>query len=162
LTVIGSASRDATREWITKLGAHHTVDHTRPMQPQLAELGFDQVDIVISLTHTDHHYADIIEALAPQGQLALIDDPATLDAVPLKRKSISLHWELMFTRSLFGTPDMVRQHELLNRVADMVDDGRLTTTLGEHFGPITADNLRRAHALIESGKAIGKIVLENF
>ena len=82
--------------------------------------------------------------------------------MPLKRKSISLHWELMFTRSLFGTPDMVRQHELLNRVADMVDEGRLTTTLGEHFGPITADNLRRAHALIESGKAIGKIVLENF
>jgi len=162
LTVIGSASRDTTREWVTKLGAHHTVDHTRPMQPQLAELGFDQVDIVISLTHTDHHYADIIEALAPQGQLALIDDPATLDAVPLKRKSISLHWELMFTRSLFGTPDMVRQHELLNRVADMVDDGRLTTTLGEHFGAITADNLRRAHALIESGKAVGKIVLENF
>lgn len=162
LTVIGSASRDTTREWVTKLGAHHTVDHTRPMQPQLAELGFDQVDIVISLTHTDHHYADIIESLAPQGQLALIDDPATLDAVPLKRKSISLHWELMFTRSLFGTPDMVRQHELLNRVADMVDDGRLTTTLGEHFGAITADNLRRAHALIESGKAVGKIVLENF
>lgn len=162
LTVIGSASRDTTREWVTKLGAHHTVDHTRPMQPQLAELGFDQVDIVISLTHTDHHYADIIESLAPQGQLALIDDPATLDAVPLKRKSISLHWELMFTRSLFGTPDMVRQHELLNRVADMIDDGRLTTTLGEHFGAITADNLRRAHALIESGKAVGKIVLENF
>jgi len=162
LTIIGSASRDATREWVTKLGAHYTVDHTRPMQPQLAELGFGQVDIVISLTHTDHHYADIIEALAPQGQLALIDDPATLDAVPLKRKSISLHWELMFTRSLFGTPDMVRQHELLNRVADMVDDGRLTTTLGEHFGPVTLDNLRRAHALIESGKAIGKIVLEGF
>lgn len=162
LTVIGSASRDATREWVTKLGAHHTVDHTRPMQPQLAELGFDNVDIVISLTHTDHHYQDIIAALAPQGQLALIDDPATLDAVPLKRKSISLHWELMFTRSMFGTPDMVRQHELLNRVAAMIEDGSLTTTLGEHFGTINAANLRRAHALIESNRAIGKIVLENF
>jgi len=162
LTVIGSASRDATREWVKKLGAHHTVDHTRPMQPQLAELGFANVDIVISLTHTDHHYADIIEALAPQGQLALIDDPATLDAVPLKRKSISLHWELMFTRSMFGTADMVRQHELLNRVAAMIEDGSLTTTLGEHFGAINAANLRRAHALIESNRAIGKIVLENF
>jgi zinc-binding alcohol dehydrogenase family protein len=162
LTVIGSASRDATREWVKKLGAHHTVDHTRPMQPQLAELGFANVDIVISLTHTDHHYADIIEALAPQGQLALIDDPATLDAVPLKRKSISLHWELMFTRSMFGTADMVRQHELLNRVAAMIEDGSLTTTLGEHFGAINAGNLRRAHALIESNRAIGKIVLENF
>ena len=161
LTVIGSASRDETRDWVRTLGAHHTVDHTRPMQPQLAELGFAQVDIVISLTHTDRHYADIIEALAPQGQLALIDDPATLDAVPLKRKSISLHWELMFTRSLFGTPDMVRQHELLNRVAEMVDAGRLKTTLGQNFGPLTAENLRRAHAHIESGKAIGKIVLEH-
>lgn len=162
LTVIGSASRDVTRDWVRKLGAHHTVDHTRPMQPQLAALGFEQVDIVISLTHTDHHYADLIEALAPQGQLALIDDPATLDAVPLKRKSISLHWELMFTRSMFGTPDMVRQHELLERVAGMVEDGRLSTTLSEHFGTIDAANLRRAHALIESGKAVGKIVLENF
>ncbi|MDY0976084.1 zinc-binding alcohol dehydrogenase family protein [Massilia sp. CFBP9012] len=162
LTVIGSASRDATREWVTKLGAHHTVDHTRRMQPQLEELGFANVDIVISLTHTDRHYEDIIEALAPQGQLALIDDPATLDAVPLKRKSISLHWELMFTRSMFETADMVRQHELLNRVAAMIEDGALTTTLGEHFGTINAANLRRAHALIESNRAIGKIVLENF
>jgi len=162
LTVIGSASRDATREWVTKLGAHHTVDHTRPMQPQLEELGFANVDIVISLTHTDRHYQDIIDALAPQGQLALIDDPATLDAVPLKRKSISLHWELMFTRSMFETADMVRQNELLNRVAAMIEDGALTTTLGEHFGTINAANLRRAHALIESNRAIGKIVLENF
>lgn len=162
LTVIGSASRDATREWVTRLGAHHTVDHTRPMQPQLAELGFDTVDIVISLTHSDRHYQDIIASLAPQGQLALIDDPATLDAVPLKRKSISLHWELMFTRSMFGTADMVRQHELLDRVAAMIEDGSLTTTLGEHFGTINAANLRRAHALIESNRAIGKIVLENF
>lgn len=162
LTVIGSASRDATREWVTRLGAHHTVDHTRRMQPQLEELGFSNVDIVISLTHTDRHYQDIIEALAPQGQLALIDDPATLDAVPLKRKSISLHWELMFTRSMFETADMVRQHELLNRVAAMIEDGTLITTLGEHFGTINAANLRRAHALIESNRAIGKIVLEKF
>lgn len=162
LTVIGSASRDATREWVTRLGAHHTVDHTRRMQPQLEELGLANVDIVISLTHTDRHYQDIIEALAPQGQLALIDDPATLDAVPLKRKSISLHWELMFTRSMFETADMVRQHELLNRVAAMIEDGTLSTTLGEHFGAINAANLRRAHALIESNRAIGKIVLENF
>ncbi|MGF6271875.1 zinc-binding alcohol dehydrogenase family protein [Massilia sp. UYP11] len=162
LTVIGSASRDATREWVTKLGAHHTVDHTRPMQPQLAELGLPNVDIVISLTHTDRHYQDIIAALAPQGQLAVIDDPATLDAMPLKSKSLSLHWELMFTRSMYQTPDMVRQHELLNRVAAMIEDGSLTTTLGQHFGTINAANLRRAHALIESNRAIGKIVLEDF
>ncbi|MBQ5949709.1 zinc-binding alcohol dehydrogenase family protein [Massilia sp. ST3] len=159
LTVIGSASRDVTRQWVRELGAHHTIDHTRPMGPQLAALGLENVDIVISLTHTDQHYPDIVEMLAPQGQFALIDDPATLDAMPLKRKSISLHWELMFTRSMFQTPDMIRQHELLERVARMVEQGELTTTLSEHFGAIDAANMRRAHALVESGKAHGKIVL---
>ena len=160
LTIIGSASRDVTRDWVRELGAHHTVDHTQPLQPQLQALGFEHVDIVISLTHTDQHFAQIVEVLAPQGQLALIDDPATLDVVPLKRKSISLHWELMFTRSMYQTADMVRQHALLNRVAQMVEQGTLKTTLSEHAGALTADNLRRVHALIESGRAVGKIVLE--
>ena len=162
LTVIGTASREQTRNWVRELGAHHVIDHTQPLGSQLEALGIPQVDIVISLTHTDQHYASIIEVLAPQGQFALIDDPAQLDAVPLKRKSISLHWELMFTRSMFGTAVMVKQHELLNRVADMVDAGSLRTTLGEHYGTISADNLRRAHAHIESGRAVGKIVLEHF
>ena len=162
LTVIGTASRNATRNWVRELGAHHVIDHTQPMREQLEALGIPEVDIVISLTHTDQHFPAIVDVLAPQGQLALIDDPAQLDAVPLKRKSISLHWELMFTRSIFGTPDMVKQHQLLNRVSAMIDDGTLRTTLGEHFGMISADNLRRAHAHIESGRAVGKIVLENF
>ena len=162
LTVIGTASRDQTRNWVQELGAHHVIDHTQPLRQQLEALGMPAVDIVISLTHTDKHYAAIVDMLAPQGQLALIDDPAQLDALPLKRKSISLHWELMFTRSIFETPDMVKQHELLNRVSAMIDDGTLRTTLGEHFGLISAENLRRAHALIESGRAVGKIVLENF
>ncbi|MCD2517830.1 zinc-binding alcohol dehydrogenase family protein [Massilia sp. G4R7] len=162
LTVIGTASREESRNWVRELGAQHVVDHTQPLRPQLESLGFENVDTVISLTHTDRHYAAIVDVLAPQGQFALIDDPATLDAVPLKRKSISLHWELMFTRSMFGTSDMVKQHELLNRVSNMVDGGELRTTLGEHYGRITADNLRRAHALIESGRAVGKIVLEDF
>lgn len=161
LTIIGTASRDVTRNWVTELGAHHTVDHTQPLQPQLAALGLEHVDIVISLTHTDQHFDQIVQVLAPQGQLALIDDPATLDVVPLKRKSISLHWELMFTRSMFQTADMVRQHELLDRVAQMVEEGTLKTTLSEHAGALTADNLRRVHALIESGRAHGKIVLEH-
>jgi len=104
----------------------------------------------------------LIEALAPQGSLGLIDDPKQLDAVPLKRKSLSLHWELMFTRSLFQTADMIRQHQLLERVSALVDEGVIKTTLGEHFGQLNASNLRRAHALVESGKARGKIVLEGF
>jgi len=162
LTVIGTASREESRNWVRELGAQHVVDHTQPLRPQLEALGFSSVDIVIGLTHTDRHYTAIVDVLAPQGQFALIDDPAQLDAVPLKRKSISLHWELMFTRSLFETADMVRQHELLNRVSGMVDAGELRTTLGEHYGRISAENLRRAHALIESGRAVGKIVLEDF
>ena len=162
VTVIGTASREETRNWVRELGAHHVIDHTRPLSEQLELLGIPAADIVISLTHTDQHYAAIVDVLAPQGQFALIDDPAVLDALPLKRKSISLHWELMFTRSMFGTPDMIKQHELLNRVAQMVDDGTLRTTLGQHFGLISAENLRRAHAHIESGRAVGKIVLENF
>jgi zinc-binding alcohol dehydrogenase family protein len=162
LTVIGTASRPETREWVRQLGAHHVIDHGQPMAPQLAALGMPHADIVISLTHTEQHYADIVEMLAPQGQFALIDDPATLDAMPLKRKSISLHWELMFTRSMYETADMARQHEILERVAALADAGTLRTTVGEHFGAITAANLRRAHALIESNKAKGKIVLAGF
>ena len=162
LTVIGTASRDETRAWVRELGAHHVIDHTQPLRPQLEAIGISAVDIVISLTHTDQHYPAIIDLLAPQGQFALIDDPSQLDAMPLKRKSISLHWELMFTRSMFETPDMVKQHELLNRVSAMVDDGTLRTTLGEHCGLISAENLRKAHALVESGRAVGKIVLEHF
>lgn len=162
LTVIGTASRAQTQDWVRALGAHHVVDHAQPLRPQLEALGLSSVDIVISLTHTDKHYDAIVDVLAPQGQFALIDDPASLDAVPLKRKSISLHWELMFTRSMFETADMIKQHELLNRVAAMVDAGALRTTLGEHYGVVSAGNLRRAHALIESGRAVGKIVLEGF
>jgi zinc-binding alcohol dehydrogenase family protein len=162
LTVIGTASRPETHQWVTDLGAHHVVDHTRPLAAELARIGVGTVEYVASLTHTEKHYDQLIEVLAPQGSLGLIDDPKQLDAVPLKRKCLSLHWELMFARSLFQTPDMVRQHQLLDRVSTLVDEGVLKTTLGEHFGPINASNLRRAHALVESGKARGKIVLEGF
>ncbi|QCR37888.1 zinc-binding alcohol dehydrogenase family protein [Nissabacter sp. SGAir0207] len=162
MTVVGTASRPETHDWVRQLGAHHVIDHHQPLAAQLENLGINQVTHVASLTHTDSHYAQLVEVLAPQGKLGLIDDPATLDATPLKRKAISLHWELMFTRSMFETDDMIKQHELLNRVAALLDEGTLSTTLGQHFGTINADNLKRAHALIESGKARGKLVLEGF
>jgi NADPH:quinone reductase-like Zn-dependent oxidoreductase len=115
------------------------------------------------VVHAGELGGDVVELLAPQGKIGLIDDPAApLDVMQLKRKSLSLHWELMFTRSLFQTADMQRQHELLNRVADLVDAGRVRSTLAQHFGTITAANLRRAHAQIESGTTLGKIVLEGF
>lgn len=162
LTVIGTASREETRDWVNGLGAHHVIDHSQPLVQQLEKIGIGQASHVASLTHTGTYLPQIVEALRPQGQLAVIDDPDGLDVMPLKRKSLSLHWELMFTRSLYETPDMIEQHQLLNRVADLIDQGVLKTTLGEHFGTINAENLRRAHALIESGKATGKLVLEGF
>ncbi|MNK27234.1 Zinc-type alcohol dehydrogenase-like protein [compost metagenome] len=162
LTVIGTASRPDTQDWVYGLGAHHVIDHSQPLTDGLQRLGIAEVSHVASLTHTDQHYDQIVAALAPQGQLALIDDPGQLDVMALKRKSLSLHWESMFTRSSFSTPDLDRQHALLERVAALVDAGVLRTTLGEHYGRIDAANLRRAHALIESHRARGKLVLEGF
>jgi zinc-binding alcohol dehydrogenase family protein len=162
LTVVATASRPETREWVRALGAHHVIDHTQPMPEQLRGLGIDEVEYVASLTHTGKHLVEIAEMLAPQGKLGLIDDPESLDVPILKPKSISLHWELMYTRSMYQTPDMIEQHNILVRVAELVDAGVLRTTLADHFGTINAANLRRAHALIESGKARGKIVLAGF
>lgn len=163
LRVIGTASRAETRDWVLGLGAHEVLDHSRPLAEELRRCGVAAVDYVASLTHTDQHYDAFIEALRPQGRLGLIDDPAApLDVMKLKRKALSLHWEMMFTRPLFETPDMIEQHRLLAEMARLIDTGVIRTTLGEHYGRINASNLRRAHALIESGQARGKIVLEGF
>lgn len=167
LDVVATASRPATQDWVRQLGAHQVIDHRQPLAAQVQRLvdGGQIVPVthVASLTQTDQHWDQIVELIAPQGQIGLIDDPAApLDVMQLKRKSLSLHWELMFTRSLFHTADMQRQHDLLDQVADLVDGGRLRSTLGQHFGTINAANLKRAHALIESGAACGKLVLEGF
>ena len=164
LTVIGTASRPETSQWVRDLGAHHVLDHSKPLSEAVKKAGLAAPDYVVSLTHTDQHFEQIAELIAPQGKLGLIDDPApgTIQIGALKRKAVSLHWEFMFTRSLFETPDMIEQHRLLTEVAGLIDAGRLKTTLGEHFGTINATNLKRAHALLESGRARGKIVLEGF
>jgi NADPH:quinone reductase-like Zn-dependent oxidoreductase len=138
------------------------IDHTKPLAEELKRVGTSQVEMIAGLTATDQHYPAYPEILAPQGKLALIDNPATLDVVPLKAKAISVHWELMFTRPVFQTPDMIAQHDLLDEVASSIDAGILKTTLGEHLGAITASNLKKAHALVESGRAKGKVVLEGF
>ena len=162
LVVIATASRDETSAWVKGLGAHHVVDHRRPLAAQVSALGIGAPAFVLSTTQTDKHFDEIVELIAPQGRFALIDDPDLIDARKLKRKSVSLHWELMFTRSIFKTADMAKQHELLASVSALLDEGRVKTTLAENFGKINAANLKRAHALIETGTAKGKIVLEGF
>ncbi len=159
LTVLATASRPETRQWCLDLGAHAVIDHSKPLRAQIEALGLPPVALIASLTNTDTHFEALADLIAPQGHLALIDDPATLAVSLLKRKSVALHWEFMYTRSLFQTADMIAQHNLLNDVSALVDDGVIKTTLGDDYGTINARNLKRAHAMLESGKARGKIVL---
>lgn len=162
LRVVATASRAETRQWCLDLGAHAVIDHTQPLARELQAAGIGAVDLVASLSQTPQHYLHIIESLKPQAALAVIDDMQGLDLMLLKPKSIALHWEMMFTRSMFETPDMGEQGRLLAEVAALVDAGRVRTTVNANFGTINAANLRRAHALIESGTARGKVVLQGF
>lgn len=162
ITVIATASRPETRSWVHELGAHQIIDHSKPLSQELKAIGIPNVRYIAGLNQSDKHYTEMVEAIAPQGRLALIDDPDQLDVRLLKRKSASLHWEFMFTRAMFETPDMQKQHDLLNETARLIDSKTIRSTVGEHFGTINAANLRRAHALLESNTAKGKIVLEGF
>lgn len=162
LTVIATASRSETRDWVKTLGADHVLDHSKPLADQIEALGIGAPGFVFSTTHTGQHAADIAELIAPQGRLALIDDPEGFDVMAFKGKAVSIHHELMFTRPVYGTPDMAEQGRILNEASAMADAGELRTTLTERLSPINAANLRRVHALLESGKARGKIVLEGF
>jgi NADPH2:quinone reductase len=162
VTVIATASRPETQAWVRSLGAHYVVDHSKPLAEEIKALGIGEPAFVFSTTQTQQHLAEIVTLIAPQGRFGLIDDPKILDIVPFKRKSVSVHWELMFTRSLFSTADIQEQGALLNEVARLVDSGKIRTTLTEVLKPIDAANLMKAHALIESGRAKGKVVLEGF
>lgn len=161
-TIIGTASRDESVQWLKDLGADHVINHRNPLFDELQQTGISEVDYVISLNNTDEHYEEIIKCLKPQGKFGLIDDPKSLDANPLKTKSLSLHWEFMFTRSMFHTSDMIEQHHLLNNVAKLIDAGDIKTTVAYHLGTITAEHLRSAHQMLENQQAHGKIVLEGW
>jgi zinc-binding alcohol dehydrogenase family protein len=161
LTVIATASRPESARWVRDLGAHHVVDHSQPLAAQVAALGIAP-EYVFS-THTDTAvWAELAKLIAPQGRIGLIDDPEPLDLRLVKFKSVSIHWEAMFTRPMCNTPDMVRQHEILDDVAALLDAGRIRATAAENYGAINAANLRRAHATIEAGRVVGKIVLAGF
>jgi zinc-binding alcohol dehydrogenase family protein len=162
LTVVATASRPESQRWCLDLGAHAVIDHSKPMQEQVEKLRLPPVALIASLTSTDQHYKALAEIVAPQGKFGLIDDPPEFNVGVFKGKAVSIHWESMFTRSSFQTADMIAQHHLLNDVADLIDKGVLRTTLDQTFGTISAANLKRAHALLESGTSRGKIVLEGW
>ncbi|MGW5651956.1 zinc-binding alcohol dehydrogenase family protein [Streptomyces humi] len=162
LTVIGTASRPETTAYARRMGVHHVVDHRSPLGPQLAEVAPNGVDFVFSTTGTDRNLGAYAEALNPFGHIVAIDDFEALPIGVLKAKSISFHWEFMYTRSMFRTADQAMQHHILTQVARLVDAGVLTTTATRDLGRIDAANLREAHRLQESGSAIGKTTLTGF
>jgi zinc-binding alcohol dehydrogenase family protein len=162
LTVVATASRPESSKWCLDLGAHHVIDHSKPMKEQIAALKIPPVALIAALTNTETHFPALADIIAPQGKLSLIDDPASLNVNLLKGKAASLHWESMFTRSSFQTPDMIAQHNLLDDVASLIDNGVLRTTLDKVLGKINAANLKQAHALLESGRSTGKLVLEGW
>ncbi|MGM0632114.1 MAG: zinc-binding alcohol dehydrogenase family protein [Pseudomonadota bacterium] len=162
-TVIGTASRPESRHWVESLGAHHVLDHSQPLKEELERAGLADITDAACVNRTHQHFEDLVAMLRPQGRLSLIDDPAEpLDIMKLKQKSLSLHWEFMFTRPMFETADMDAQHELLGEVAALIDSGALKSTMGEHFGAISAANLERAHQAMKTEHTVGKVVLEGF
>lgn len=163
-TVIATASRPETTAWCRAMGAQHVVDHRQPLTPQLAALGFAQIDAVMNLANTEHYWDELGELLAPQGHVGLIVEPKTPVNIgdPYKAKCIGIHWEMMFSRPRFKTHDMAEQGRILARVAALIDEGELRGIQRESLTPINAGNLREAHRRLESGKTIGKLVLSGW
>lgn len=161
--VIATASRPESREQAARLGAHDVIDHREPLSKALQAIGVRWVERIFSISHTQQHFPELAKAIAPQGRICVIDDPdEPLDVRVLKGRCASLHWEAMFTRSTFETPDMGEQGRLLNEVAGLVDAGLVACTHARTLGRISAANLRAAHAMIEAGHTTGKITLEGF
>jgi zinc-binding alcohol dehydrogenase family protein len=162
LVIIATSSRPETAAWVKELGANYVVNHRKDMVKQVHELGFAHVDH-IAIFNDMRHWQTAVELIRPQSGIVSIDDthlPMPMDQ--MKLKAASLHWEFMFARSMYQTPDMIEQHKLLTWVADEIDARRMRTTVSQVFSPINAANLREAHRLVETGKAKGKIVVERF
>ena len=162
LKVIATASREETKAWVKSLGADYVIDHTEDLNTQIKALGLDAPRYIFSTNQTETYLPQISKLIAPQGKFGLIDDPKSLDIGEFKSKSVSVHWEFMFTRSMFNTTDIEQQSQLLHQVAELVDNHTIKTTLNQTLGKINAKNLKLAHELIETGRAKGKIVLEGF
>ena len=161
-TVIATASRPESQAWLKEIGADFVIDHRQDLEKQVSMLNIGQPNYVFSINGTGQYTQSIANLIAPQGHFGLIDDPENFVINPFKIKSISIHWESMFTRSTFQTRDISRQGDILNKISKLANDQRIKTTLGQNLGKINVENIVEAHRLIESGKSIGKIVLEGF
>ena len=162
VTVIATASRPETREWCLSLGADYVVDH-RELINSMHAAGHEQVDYIFCLNNTDQHWLSLCDLVKPQGIIcSIVETKQPVELNGLKNKSASFVWELMFTRSMFQTDDMIEQHHLLNELSGLIDAGKIKTTVTNVLSPINAENLRRAHAQLESGTTIGKVVLEHW
>tara|TARA_R110002073_G_scaffold56029_3_gene143042 strand:+ start:777 stop:1781 length:1005 start_codon:yes stop_codon:yes gene_type:complete len=161
LTVIATASRPDTVEWVRKMGADHVINHRESLLDQVKALGLEP-RYVAALNGTDEHFSAIIELIKPRGHVVLIDDPETLDVKSGKSKALSFSWEFMFARSMHQTDDIEKQHELLNRVSALIDEGTLMSTVTNNLGKLSVETLKAAHEQQESGRVIGKNVLEGF
>ncbi|MCS3430315.1 zinc-binding alcohol dehydrogenase family protein [Klebsiella sp. BIGb0407] len=159
LTVIATASHQASRDWCLALGAHHVIDHRQPLPEQIKALAIPPVNNIAALSHTAVHLLELAEIITPHGQIAIIDDHDSLDITPFKVKSVSVHWEMVFTRPLLGTADLIVQHQILNEVAALVDSGVLRSTVSHTLSPFNAAQLIEAHRLVEAGGSPGKVVV---
>jgi zinc-binding alcohol dehydrogenase family protein len=162
MTVIATAARRETADWCRAMGADHVVDHGKPLAGEVAALDIGPPGFVFSTTRTEQHFDQIVEHIAPQGNLGVISGIGSSSADKLSGKSVTLCYELMFTRSNVNAPDLIEQHKLLAELARLVDAGTIRTTATEHFGRLSAANLTRAHAHVETDRSIGKAVLEGF
>ncbi|MEM8999498.1 MAG: zinc-binding alcohol dehydrogenase family protein [Bacteroidota bacterium] len=159
LKVIATASRQETMDWVKKMGADHVINHRESLVDQMNEINL-QPKYVASLNGTEQHFPAIVALIKPRGHIAIIDDPKHLDIAAIKFKALSFSWEFMFARSMFQTQDMNVQHQLLNSISELVDNGTLISTANHHLGTMSAATLMEAHRIQESGKVIGKNVLD--
>lgn len=163
LTVIATASRRESIEWVKELGADHVINHREPLRPQVEALGMKYVDYIALFNDTDGHWDAAADLVRPQGRMvSIVENKGPLKQDEMKQKAAMFSWEFMFARSMYQTPDMIEQHRLLNRISGWIDEGRIKATANNVLSPINAENLRTAHAQLESGSAIGKVVLEGW
>jgi zinc-binding alcohol dehydrogenase family protein len=163
LTVVATASRPESATWAKQMGADHVIDHRQPLPPQIANAGIGAVDYILNCADTDAYWDVMANVIVPQGKICtIVENKGPLDQQLMKLKSLTHAWELMFTRSKYQTPDMIEQQRLLDRLAGWIDDRKIRGILRETLRPINAENLKKAHAKLESGTMIGKLVLQGW